>query len=222
MSVPSGHDIINKKLFIIFAVCTVIVLTVLLIYPLQFYIYSVVFCFWGLAYILDGKDVSGLILYGLGLAFAYRQGFFRTLQNVKRLAAILIGLVSVGVQYRYGLPVLVNTIIQCVIVFISISLGYMLFLPKLQSVHNNVWFYEREDEQQEINRGVPKLLPDDIEEQDKELLNPILQGNKYEYIASTMNMSVPTLKRKLKDLFLQLDVPNREIFLLRYGKNTDT
>jgi DNA-binding NarL/FixJ family response regulator len=99
-------------------------------------------------------------------------------------------------------------------------MGCLLLLPKLQGS----WNKDRE-EKQGIKESVPSghgdcspiVLFDYLNEQDKQILERIRQGEKYESIAKGVDIPVITLKRRLKQLFKKLQVSNRESFLIRYG-----
>jgi hypothetical protein len=57
---------------------TIIACMVLIIFPLQFSIYAVLCCLWGLLHVIEGGSFGGILMYGLGLLFSFKEGFFHT------------------------------------------------------------------------------------------------------------------------------------------------
>lgn len=215
------QNIVILPVFMGLSMGTVFGLTVLVIFPLKFYIYTGIFCFWGLEHIVEGGDVCGLLMYVLGWCFACRQGYFKTYRSIKVLAAIVLGMAAVGLQYRYGLAVIIDTVLRCFAVLMMGGIGALLVLPEIQKFRDYV--NDRQGAESEPVSADPQAaLPSDMSEPDRVLLEHIQRGEKYESIAREMEISVPTVKRRTRRLFRDLGVSARTEFMERYGSRPDT
>jgi hypothetical protein len=76
---------------------------VLVFFPLQFYLYAGFCCGWALIHTIDGGRILGILLYVLGLSFAFKQGCFKTFPKVKGLLSSLFLLAAMVSQVRYGM-----------------------------------------------------------------------------------------------------------------------
>jgi hypothetical protein len=214
----SDMDIITLSWFIAGSGATVLGLIGAVVFPERFYIYAGIFCFWGLGTLIDGGSVLSLLLYLLGLGFAYKQGFFKRFRRVKALVAMVLGISGITVQYRYGIAVVINTVLNCVGFCMIAGLGYLLFLPELRRVLECGSGAEVQESvegagetSQALGAGASR------KDLDNAILERIGRGEKYECIAIELNISVATVKRRAKRLFEGLQVRNREEFLNRYG-----
>ena len=204
----ADQDIITLPVFMVFSGVTMLALLVLLLYPLQFYIYAGICAFWGLAYLIDGGGVYGCIMYLSGVYFARRQGFYTTGLTLKALGTALALIGAIGLQYRYGLSVMLTTVLDCVMVsFMGVLWRFVIpcgvpdraAVPQAEPVHRTsdlrLWYRS---------------------EQDREILERICAGEKYDLIAKTLGLSVRSVNRRAKGLFMELGVKNRADFVHWY------
>ncbi|MDR0567797.1 MAG: hypothetical protein LBG87_01135 [Spirochaetaceae bacterium] len=208
------QDSMTLSRFLIASLCTTLALGFLLIVPRQFYIYTGVFCFWGLSALVDGGKGTALLMYLLGLGFAYKQGFFKTFRRVKVLASILLVIGAVSLQYRYGASAILNTVLTWIALCMIGGLGYQLFLPELRKFFARVGEAEVPQCPSSADTALGELNFDDI---DRTIAERISQGEKYERIAIDLNVSVPTVKRRAKRIFEEAGVADRREFLNRYS-----
>jgi DNA-binding CsgD family transcriptional regulator len=191
------------------------------VFPLQFYLYAGFCSVWGLLHIIDGGRMLGVLLYGLGLAFGYKKGFFKTWPAVKGIVHILVLLGALASQVRYGIPYVMETVLQGLALLIMAGLGGLLFLENL-SLRIRL-------EAPHAGTGMATLTPPfmvtDSElrlsapyfsRRDAQILQRVLAGDKYESIALEQGMGLSTLKKRLASLFSLLELPNKKAFIKRY------
>lgn len=203
--IPSSMSLLG---FEILSIGTLAGLLGAVVFPLCFWIYAVIACFWGLEHVIDGGDVCGLILYGIGLAFAYKQGLFTRFTKIKVIIAVLLVMGGIGSQYRYGTDHLLKTVLRCVFLALMGGVGILLFLPEIQKMRAH---------EEEASSEPPERSTILLSAEERAVAECMLKGDKYDRIAIDLNISVPTVKRRAKRLFERLQVTNREEFLDRYG-----
>jgi hypothetical protein len=211
MTPQHEQNIITLPVFMAISLGTLFGFTALLVFPTWFYIYAGIFCSWGLLSLIDGGGVAGLIMYLLGMSFAWRQGFFKRGRAVKIPLLILAAIAAICLQYRYGVMVFINTIVSCFGLFLMIGIGVMALLPVIQKRRETLAPYPTGEE---AGTAAPSAL--DVSEQDRDILSRIQKGEKYERIARELGVSASTVKRRVKELFQALRTPNLVDFLRRY------
>jgi DNA-binding CsgD family transcriptional regulator len=195
---------------------TIIACMALVIFPLQFSIYVVLCCLWGLLHIIEGGSFGGILMYGLGLLFALKEGFFHAHKGIKLSFAILLLAGAVLSQIRYGSEYLIATLFDTVAVCLMAGIG--------------VFLYSREIQKQVPNRnihadmvtanGQEKILllhQARFNQRDIEILQSILRGNKYECIAGEQDISLSSVKKRVRILFDYINLPDRASFVTLYA-----
>jgi hypothetical protein len=201
---------------------TIVGTGVLIFFPLQFYLYAGLCCFWGLINIVDGGGLSGLLMYALGLGFAFKMGFFKTHTVFKFVTGGLVVTGALLSQLQYGVDHFTGSLLECLELAVIGVLFGALFHRELA-----VLVKDREAPEQ-----TPFVLPfsvtdtelrldrDHFTERDLLILRDILAGTKYETIASGQGVGLSTLKKRLASLFSLLEVRDRVQFLARYGNHS--
>jgi hypothetical protein len=106
----------------------------LLIFPLQFYLYTFFCCLWGLLNIAEGGSILGVLLYGLGLFFAWKKGFFAARWRVKLALAGIPLIATLLSQLRYGGTTFLDSLIDFFGFFTIVAIVIFLARHELQRV----------------------------------------------------------------------------------------
>jgi DNA-binding CsgD family transcriptional regulator len=147
-------------------------------------------------------------MYCLGCAFAYKQGFFRTQLKTKCIVCGLILIASIVTQCRFGVAHLVETLLECLLLFILISIIAVLFWQEVGHLR------------QKNKETVLWLSPVQFTARDVEILRRILSAEKYDAIAAGVDMSLSALKQHVKTLFNKINVADKAAFMSRYARYT--
>jgi hypothetical protein len=196
----------------------------LVFFPLQFYIHAVLWGSWGLIGLLKGGRLPGVLMFVLGLAFAFKQGFFANYRKGKICLVILCFLTVLISQMRFGMDYVLDTVLGIVELVIIAEMVVSLFSRGLPVLLHNVAQKNSLSGMIAPNRmffvkGTElRLSPDYFTPHDVLLLRDVLAGEKYEVIARTYNLGLSTLKKRLAVLFSLLDEANKMEFMNRYAR----
>ncbi|AEF85153.1 hypothetical protein TREPR_0991 [Treponema primitia ZAS-2] len=158
--------------------------------------------------LFQGDSVTSFLILPLFIALAYKSGIFKPRGKLKGIALIILILVALGSQCRFGLGFLFKSLISIVKVSCISLLWYLFLLPELQGM---------------IKSGEEELISlpgDQFTHRDVELLNRVLKGEKYESIATEFGIALSTLKNRLHLLFALIGVQDRTSFLSSYARHT--
>ena len=187
---------------------TLIALMILLvIFPYHFYIHAV-FC-WGLGllFLLDGGSTNALFMHLVSYIFLYRQGFFKKKALVKLICGGVLLLFVILTQLHFDLERFASNLPVYMNVALSPVIAGILLKPEID------WIKKRG------RRMTLRLSPPRFTKKDALILEKIIQGEKYEAIAAEIQMPIGTLKRKIRNLFMKLQVSDRTLFLTLYAKH---
>jgi hypothetical protein len=201
-----------------FVISTIIGAGFLIFFPLQFYIYAGFCCLWGLINIIDGGGLSGMLMYGLGLIFAYKKGFFRTVPVFKTVLAGLVLMAAPLFQILYGVAYFMGTVLEflelCAVAGLTAALFRQELRAKMKEQGSPLFGRSFSVTEKELRLDRKHFTGRDLL-----ILQTILAGGKYEAIAVEQQMGLSTLKKRVASLFSLLEVPDKAQFLKRYGKH---
>jgi hypothetical protein len=210
--------------FLIYAcyVLTIIGAMVLIVFPLQFYIYAFFCCLWGILKILDGGGMEGILMYGLGLTFAFKQGFFKTSPRLKIALAALVLLAALLSQIQYGIIHITETLFGLFELLLIAGLVGILFMREIKTIketgmQNGKFPYNPAFS---VTGSELRLSCNVFTGQDIQILRKILNGDKYEAVASELGMGLSTLKKRLTFLFSLLEISDKAHFLEQFENHT--
>jgi hypothetical protein len=195
----------------------------LVFFPLTFYIHAVLWSSWGLIGLFQGGGLPSIIMFGLGLVFALKQGFFSNYRKCKVCLVSLCFLAVLVSQTRFGMDYVLNTVLGTVELVIIAEMAVMLFSRELQELLRNGSQVSSLSGMIAPNRtffvkGTElRLSPHYFTPHDVLLLRDVLAREKYEIIARTYNLGLSTLKKRLAVLFSLLDETNKTEFVSRYA-----
>jgi DNA-binding CsgD family transcriptional regulator len=193
---------------------------ILVFFPLQFYLYAGFCCAWALIHIIDGGRVLGILLYVLGLSFAFKQGCFKTFPKVKGLLSSLFLLAAMVSQVRYGMPYVMETLMQCLAFCIILGLGVLLFIKDVSISNEAPVGISQPTPSFSVIDSELRLSASYFTSRDVLILQRLLAGDKYDLIAEECGMGLSTLKKLLASLFSLLALSNKTQFLKRYAHHT--
>ena len=188
---------------------TITVLAALLvIFPYRFYIHAAACWILSLAFLLGDGRANALMMHFIGYLFLYRQGFFATKARIKLICGGgLLLLVVILAQQRFEPSDFVHNIPRYMDFLIALAVSYLILRPEINYLKNR-----KKD-------MVLQLPADYFTERDVLILEKIIQGEKYEAIAQETKMSMSSLKRHIRRLFLRLQVSDRLCFITFYANH---
>lgn len=203
-------------------VLTIIGTMVLIVFPLQFYIYAFFCSLWGILKILDGGGIGGILMYGLGLTFAFKQGFFKTFPRLKIALAVLVLLVALVSQIQYGIVHITETLFGFFELLLIAGLVGILFMREIKTLkemgkQNGKFPYNPAFS---VTGSELRLSRNTFTGRDIQILQKILNGDKYEAVASEFGIGLSTLKKRLTFLFSLLEISDKVHFLEQFENHT--
>jgi hypothetical protein len=199
-------DLLTLPTFIVIASLSLPALMYLIAFPLKFPIDALLYYLWGVTGLIEGDCLISLALCLLGCAFAFKAGFFHTHRKAKVAVIALVVLMAMGSQCRYDAEIIVKNLMHCLVLFVIMGLAACLFLPEI-----------RKKVLAKQKSAVHKLSPASFTREDIVILGKILDGEKYDSIASSYGKSDSAFKKHLKILFQRLGVDDRVSFMSRYA-----
>ena len=198
----------------------------LVIFPLQFYIYTFFCCLWGVLNIAEGGSALSVLMYGLGLFFAWKKGFFAIRWRVKLSLASIPLIVALFSQLRYGRETFLTSLIDLFGLFNIMAIVVFLARHELEILRKNKTLSmdlqqlpsETEAVRHPLSLSEKKLtLPRDrFKRKDVVIAQRILEGKKYVTIATEQEMGLSTLKRRTKLLYEYANVADEWSFIAEY------
>ena len=198
---------INASRLIIPAITFFIVMVLLVIFPYQFYIHAAACWLFGFVLLIDGGRLNALLLHLLGYLFLYRQGFFIKRARIKLIIGSLLLLFVIITQLRFGLTQFKYNISYYTVILTTLVVTYFLLLPEINIIKNH------KDEK------ILYLPSDNFKKRDVMILEKIINGDKYEVIASDLKIPMSTLTRRIHNLFLKLQVSGQRNFISKYANH---
>jgi DNA-binding CsgD family transcriptional regulator len=162
---------------------------------------------YGLGNLIAGETILGFLAMPLFYGFAQRGGFFKTRGKVKIIVMVLFFLASLATQRRFGAGFLWQSCAGIVKALFLCSLLLLSFLPEALK---------------HLDRGespVVRLSPDKFTRRDVNMLNRVLEGEKYAAIAAEYGLAESTLKNRLRLLFGKIGVADRVGLLVSHARH---
>ncbi len=195
----TGNLMMNIDLLYIISI---IISLYLIVFPTKFILYSLFACFWGLLSLFDGGSITGIIMYLLGCAFAYKAKVFIS-KKVVTLLYIILPLLVIFFQYRFGIEIMIKTLLDLffllIVAFLCIALFNESFFTK---------FFSKETSKLDLTILKPVEL---------EVLREVLADKKYSAIADELNKSESAIKLIMRDVYAKLHVSGKQELMQLYG-----
>ena len=165
-------------------------------------------------------------MYGLGLFFAWKKGFFATHWRVKLSFASIPLIAALFSQLRYGRETFLASLIDLFGLFNITAIVVFLARHELEILRKNKTLSmdlqqlpsETEAVRHPLSLSEKKLtLPRDrFKRKDVVIAQRILEGKKYVTIATEQEMGLSTLKRRTKLLYEYANVADEWSFIAEY------
>ena len=196
---PGGVNAINA--------ITALVFLYLVFFFDKFYVYTILCVIHGSLNIIEGGNIIGLMLFGLGSAFSFRHGHFR--KNPKLAGLLIIGplVISMMLQLRYGIQQFLHSMLYIFIMILMYALLFILFQPYLGEL---------------LPTGTKKrqieLRNFGLKARDCDFIRRILEDEKYENISKQYNISVSAVKQRMGAIYRKLGVTDRNDFIRQFSQ----
>jgi hypothetical protein len=157
-------------------------------------------------------------MYGLGLFFAWKKGFFAARLKVKCSFAGFLLIAALFSQLRYSGTTFLESCIDLFGLFTITAIMVFLVRHELENLRKN------KTEGVDLPQLQPTRLPAKIltlpcgkfKRHDVTMACEILAGKRYAVIANEQGMGLSTLKRRTKVLFTYVNVPDAQTFIAQY------
>jgi hypothetical protein len=159
-------------------------------------------------------------MYGLGLFFAWKKGFFAARLKVKCSLVGFLLIAALFSQLRYGGTTFLESCVNLFGLFTITAIMVFLVRHELENLRKNKT--EGVDIPEpllasELPRAKILTLPrNKFKHQDVAVAQAILAGEKYTAIAGEQRMGLSTLKRRTKILFTYANVQDAQTFIAQY------
>ena len=182
---------------------------IVLFVPKHFVLFSIISFLYSFKILLVDTVVKypiGQLLYLMGTSCLVFLGVFRYHRNPKVIATVLINYILIGSNIRFGLDVLINSLIYAIgytlVFFVTLFFAANFFRFLYVTKHTKVWDLSQ----------YPELT-----NRDKEWLKQILEERRYEEIAADSGVTVGTLKNRLHQVFNIVGIDDRISLLATYS-----
>jgi DNA-binding CsgD family transcriptional regulator len=162
---------------------------------------------YGLGSIIAGETALGFLTMPLFYVFAKRSGFFKTRAKAKIFTLAFLFLIALASQSRFGPEFLRQS---CAGIVKALFLCFLMFLSFLPGT------LKRPDREK---APVIMLSPEKFTRRDVNMLNRVLEGEKYAAIAAEYGLAESTLKNRLRMLFGKIGVSDRIGFLVSHSRH---
>ena len=152
------------------------------------------------------QNCLSFMLYILTCAILFSRGYFRKKRFLKVGSAIILFFALFASQLRFGLSVLIESIIMLA------EFSFSLFLILLF-----YYLYLRNQGKSPIEKILDLSQFTELSDRDMEWIELILQETKYSTIANQYNLTEGTVKNRMRFIFKTLDVSDRIGFMATYG-----
>lgn len=178
----------------------------LIFFPQNFNIYSILFYLYGISNFLNKGNMLAILCIASSFSFMYCSGTLKKINIFASCSLVVFPFLCFFTQIKAGKEFfLVSLCHLCAAVLIFCVLFFLLF-PYIRRYFNQ--------------KQQKRLCSPDFTEVDVQNLTKIQQGQKYEAIAINMNISTSSVKTMMVRLYRNLGVTTREEFLITYN-NTE-
>jgi len=185
------------------SILTIISLIFSIIFPMQFYIFGILACFWGLFIIFYSGSLFGFLVFLVGISFFYKAGFFSKHGALKLLCFGLVLFSVIVSLYRFGLYILLNSCLEFLGLLFFFGIFIVLYEDKIH------FFQSLKDKDSDF----PLLA---FSSQEIVIATFLCEGQKYGQIAEELAISESTVKRTVQKMYDKLEVKSRNDFIQKY------
>ena len=188
-------------------ILSIALISSVIFFPYQFYVHAAFCWLWGLYRFSYSGTTIALLMHLLGYVFLYRQGFFNSKKILKTSIGVLVLILAIAVQSRFGYFYMLQLSLRLIDFSLIILACYFVLKPEFSAI-----------KKQKLEMLL-RLPQSKFNLKDSEILTKILAGQKYEVIAREENETLVTFKRHIHRLFNALKVNDRITFLSLYANH---
>lgn len=177
-------------------------------FPAKVEIFSVVTFYYACRLLIfEPENILGIFMYWLTILTLYIKGYFDSKKKLKDFFSILICLVLLLTEIRFGFSIFFQSFAQktgcTLILFISMSFFQI---------------YITDDYKNDASDKKLDLASfSELKKRDAEWLLKIINGVKYQAIAAESNVTLGTVKNRMKTVFCTLGVEDKQGFMKRFS-----
>ena len=202
----------GTKLFLQFEVIldiiNIILLSVVIIKPYKLGLFAIVASFYSVSsLVMSPANHIGILMYFLVNVILCVRGYFKKNTKQKNIFSVSILTILIFSNIRFGYLIFINSLVN--------KIGYILTLFLCCFFYHGYLTNLFDAETQEKKLDLKKYA--NLSRRDAEWLAAIIKKTKYEAIAINSDVSLGTLKNRLKFIFKTLEVGDKRGFLNRYS-----
>lgn len=198
-----------STLSIVINIISSLLLIIVIIAPQKIAIFSIVSFFYSfLILIMEPENQMGIFMYFLGITTLCVRGFFTKKNLFKSIFCLIVFLGLVFSELRFGKERFLNSLIQ--------KLGYFfVFFVTTFFIH---LYLLNLDKLKKLEKILDLKDYPTLNKRDANWLIEIMEGKKYDFIAIQSNLSLGTVKNRLKYIFEILEVGDKIGFMNKYSE----
>ncbi len=202
-------DNLNLELSSFIVNCIAIILFLIeIIYPSKLVLLSSLSLLYAIiTLIFEPMNNIGILMYGLSIMILYARGMFNKHKKVKEIIAFAFFVALVLSELRFGKKIFLSSLL----VKVAYSFTFFLSLFFFQAYTFDMFETLTSNKKLDI-----KKFPE-LKKRDAQWLVELLNGVKYEYLAINYNISLGTVKNRMKMIFNILGVGDKRGFYNKYS-----
>lgn len=202
--------LINSYEFVTFVInfISILLFFLLILYPMKIEIFSVGSFLYGIQILLfEPQNNIGILMYGLSIITLYARGMFNKHRRIKNVIASILFVAFILSELRFGKELFFRCVLE------KMAYIFLLFLCLFFFQVYTLDVFETNDSNNKLDiQKFPEL-----KKRDAEWLVEILNGEKYEALAINYHMSLGSVKNRLKIIFDEIGVGDKQGFLNKYS-----
>ncbi|MCR4735060.1 MAG: hypothetical protein K5829_08670 [Treponema sp.] len=156
--------------------------------------------------ITDKINLIAVFMAILGITVLKMRGFFIAKKQLKISILVFLYTASLCTEIRFGKAIFLEAVLHNLAAFFISGITFLFIQKYLTSI---------------TNRYEPRILDltkyKELNEQDKEIIKFLKEGQKYDWIAGSQGIATSTLKKHVKRIFEILDVTDLVDFHAEFG-----
>lgn len=197
-----GFSVVSLFITDILSVASIMASIVLIFFPMQFYIYSIMCCLWGLSNLIDIGSTNGILMYLLGCAFAYYKQFFAKREPkhepIKGLMLFAPLLIVIAFEYRLGVDMVVSSILTLLFLGIFFVLMYFLVIDP--------FFVQRKIQH---FKQLKKIDLSVLTAEELSIVKEVLEDKIFFAIGQDRNIGESGIKQQMSGIYKKLEIYNK-------------
>ncbi len=187
---------------------SIILFLIVILFPAKMGLFPILSFIYGtIILVFEPENNMGILLFWLSSVTLHARGFFNQKKKLKEIITSIIFCGLILSELRFGLDVFFNNLLEKLsytfIYFVSLFFFQIYIKDELDILKNN--------------KKLDLKNYCELRVRDAEWLGLILNGKKYDYLAITYDMSIGSVKNRIKVIFDVLEVGDKQGFLNKYS-----